>query len=360
MEDKSVIPAAIRKAFQSSDSPVQAGAFYIHSNIGNSNWVVAATTINGRQVVRLARKNGALGQLWLREDDPRGGCFLKSIGTGRVLQWNGRGVECTLVARDESLPQQLWVPSESGKWTVLYAVNWNQALNVLGNSWDQNNAIGLWEYSNGQPNELWQLNPEQGAITVESMTYDMARAVVSLNVPPALNASTAVNNKNGSLPMDTNVVLERRVTSSHRISYDETSTTMMRTLTTLGFSGGFDGIVKVEGQTAVETVTENKVSFNDTSMQSSTVKDTISVHVQVPARAQFEYAILVRYGRVDVPYTAVVSRALPGGGQERVSLNGIYTNVNMIQQEVVGHDITDGMPRRIVVEPPVARELEPA
>jgi hypothetical protein len=361
MDEKLPVVAAIRKAFSESDTPVEPGAFYIQSNIGNSNWVLTATPVAGVQRVRLARKTGALTQLWMRQDDPRGGCFLKNVGTGLVLEWHGRGVECTLERMDEGQPHQLWVPSAWGNWMALYAVNWNQALNVFGNSWDQNNGIGLWEFSGGQPNEIWQLNPEHGAITVESMTYDMSRAKVDLSVPPALNVGTAVDNRDGSLEIKTTVKLNRRVTTSRRVTYDERSQSMLRTLTTLGFKAGFGNIVEVTGSTAVETQVTKEVSYNETSAQTTTVDSTISTEVRVPAHAQFEFAILVRYGRVDVPYTAVVSRALPGGGTERSELTGIYTNIDMIRQEVVSHDITGDTPKPAqLVATSAERELAPA
>jgi hypothetical protein len=361
MDDNLPPIAAIRTAPAASDAPVDPGAFYIQSNIGNSNWVVAATVVNNEWQVRLARKNGSLGQLWLREDDPRGGCYLKNVGRdGQVLQWNGRGVPCTIVPKDESQPHQLWVPSDWGSWKALYAVNWNQALNVFGYTWDQNNGIGLWEFSGGQPNEIWQLNAENGAITLESMTYDMSRAKVDLSVPPVLNVATTVDNRSGSVPIVAKVKLDRKVTTSRRIVHDTSSETVVRTLTTLGFKGSFEGIVEVSGSTAVERTVTDKLHINDTKMNSNTIQTTLSTEVPVPAHAYFSFAILVRYGRVDVPYTAVVSRVLPGGGKETSTITGTYTNIDMTVQEVIGTDITDGKPKSPSIVEQKDHALEPA
>ena len=349
-------PAAALKALQASDPTPPAGAFYIQSCIDNSDWVLARKHIGGKEVVRLAHKSGALDQLWTREDDPRGGYFLTNLQTNTVLEWHGRGVECTLEPRSLGQPHQLWVTVARDKWFFICAPNWNQTLNVFGSSYNEQNGIGQWEVSGGQYNELWMYVPDRGEVKVESINYDMASARLNLGLAPTLCLATAVDNRAGAIMIDTNVELQRTISNSRQLTYGDSSANTVKIAQTLGFKLGIEKIVEVSNQMAVETTTTSTITFGDQRVQSMNNNDKVSVRVQVPPRSLCEFAVRVYYGSVTVPYTAKVSRVLPNGSKETSDIVGTYTNVNMIKYDIQATDMTSGTPKPLQAPAPAVRE----
>lgn len=352
-------PATALKALQASDPTQPAGAFYIQSSIGSTDWVLARRNINGREVVRLAHKSGALDQLWTREDDPRGGYFLTNLETNTVLTWHGRGIECTLEAKNLGDPHQLWVTA-GGQWAYICAPNWNQTLNVFGYSYGEGNGIGLWEISGGQPNELWMYVAERGEVKVESITYDMNAARLNLGLAPTQCLATAVDNRMGAIVLDTNVELQRVVSNSRQLTYSDSSAKTIKIAQTLGYKLGIEKIVEVSNQMAMETSTTSTITFGDQKVQTTSNADKVTVRVQVPPKSVCEYAVRVYYGSVTVPYTAQVSRTLPNGSKEYTNIVGTYTNVNMIKYDIQANDVTSGTPKPLQAIAPAAAEREPA
>jgi len=337
-----ISPAAGDLSAQADPRPV---AFYIQSEVGNSDWVLSRNPDNQ---VRLAHKTGAIGQLWMREDDPRGGFFLVNAENGQVLnQTRPQGGEVTLEPKRLGNAAMLWsVEPYRGQWSGINAFNdWEQKLNLAGNGpYDESTRVILWEYSNKAPNECWQLIPDTGLIAVESITYDMSQARVS-RVEPALCEATSIDNRRGEVTLETSVKLARSVTSSRQFSSSTATSETVRIAEKVGVKLVVEKIVEFSGEMAVERTTGKTTTFGEQSTQTTTVSDEVTVAVKVPPHVRYEYMVRISYGKVSVPYSAQVSRVLPDNTKAYSDISGVYTNVSSTNYDIVAVDVTSGVAR---------------
>ena len=320
-------------------------AFYIQSEVHNSDWVLSR---NAQGKVRLAHKDGAIGQLWMREDDPRGGFFLVNAETGEVMcQTRLQGGEIVLKAKSLSDSAMLWRQEDyRGPWKGLNALrDWEQKLNLAGNGpYNENSVPILWEYSNKSPNECWQLIPDTGLITLESITYDMKQAQVS-RVQPFLCQATSVDARQSGIPINTTVELVRSITVTRQFSYSESVSKSLKIAEKLGVKVKIKEIVEVSPEVSVEHSTATTTTYLEQTSQSTTASDKVSMQVQVPARTRYEFMVRVAYGKVTVPFTATIARVLPTGATQRDTITGRYTNVNSINYDIFAVDVTSGVAR---------------
>jgi hypothetical protein len=326
-------------------------AFYIQSEVHNSDWVLAR---NAQGKVRLAHKDGSIGQLWMREDDPRGGFFLVNAETNEVLhQTRPQGGEVALKAKSLGDSSMLWrQEAYRGVWSGLNAFSdWEQKLNLAGNGpYNENSVPILWEYSNKSPNECWQLIPDTGLITLESITYDMSQAQVS-RVEPFLCKGTSIDNRLRTVPVTTAVELARSVNVTRQFSYSESVAKSLKIAEKLGVKINIKDIVEVSPEVSSEQSTTTTTTYLEQTAQGTTTSDKVTVSVQVPAGAHYQFMVRVAYGKVSVPFTAKVSRVLPTGATQIDTVHGVYTNVNSINYDIVAVDVTSGTPRTVQTLP---------
>lgn len=350
------LAAASAPAALQADKPT---AFYLQSQVHSSDWVLAR---NADGKVRLAHKNGSIGQLWMREDDPRGGFFVVNVGSGEVLcRTRLQGGEVVLKAKSLADSAMLWKidPFGGGTWLGLTTFDdWEQKLNLAGNGpYNENSSVIVWEYSRGAPNERWQIVPDTGLITVESITYDMPRAQVS-HLDPALCEATVIDNLAGAIAIETSVELARSVSVSRQFTYTHQTSDTLKIATKLGSKLSVDKIAEVSGEISVERTKGTTITFGQQTTESTLVSDKLTVRVTVPPRTRYEYMVRVSYGRVSVPYTATLSRVLPNGTTERSEVKGIYTNVNSTRYDIVAVDVSGGAPRTVqTLAPPAGSPL---
>jgi len=311
--------------------------------------------VYGQPTVQTQTRSGSIDQLWTRGEGTKDANRFIHVATGLALRWNGRGQPLTLAPMMLNDKQQLWYPEDAGNSLLkLFAVEWNQAMNVLGNGpYGVYRGVGLWEYSGGQDNELWELFAETSLVSVESITYDTAKASVNLSLAPTVGVATAVDNRKGVSPLTVNVELQRSMTSSKQFSYSDSSATALKVAQTIGVKGGIDKVIEVSEQTVIESTATRTITLGDTTAQSITTSDKLTVGVTVAPGMRYQYAVMVSYGQVTVPYTATLARARPDKTIERTQVSGIYTGVNMVKFDIVATDITDGAAKPLQGTPPI-------
>ena len=316
--------------------------FYIQSEVHNADWVLSR---NAQGKVRLAHKDGSIGQLWMREDDPRGGFFLVNAENGEVMcQTHLQGGEITLKARNLSDSAMLWrLENWRGPWKGLNSLrDLEQKLNLAGNGpYNENTVPILWEYSYQSPNECWQLIPDTGLITLESITYDLKQAQVG-RVQPFVCQSTSVDARQSGIPINTTVELVRSVSVTRQFSYSDSVSKSLKIAEKLGVKIKIKEIVEVSPEVSSEQSIATTTTYLEQTSQGTTASDRISMQVTVPARKRYEFMVRVAYGKVSVPFTATIARVLPTGATQRDTVKGTYTNVNAINYDIVAVDVTSG------------------
>lgn len=346
-----VSAANLSAAAQDDPKPV---AFYIQSEVHNSDWVLSR---NADGKIRLAHKDGSIGQLWMREDDARGGFFLVNAANGEVMyQTRLQGGEVTLKPKNLSDSAMLWrLENWRGPWKGLNAFrDVEQKLNLAGNGpYNENSIPILWEYSKQSPNECWQLLPDTGLITVESITYDLKQAQVG-RVQPFVCQGTSVDARQSGIPITTTVELARSISVTRQFSYSDSVSKSLKIAEKLGVKIKIKEIVEVSPEVSAEQSTTTTTTYLEQTSQGTTASDRISMQVTVPARTRYEFMVRVAYGKVSVPYTATIARVLPTGETQRETITGVYTNVNSISYDIVAVDVTSGTARPAETLPPPA------
>jgi hypothetical protein len=322
------------------------------SKINRSNWVL---TITPQGAVVLRPLTSTIDQIWTATPDPRGGAILRHVDTGLVLAcglvtvaWlrNIPGGPLKAVNLDTSDATQLWRAEDlGGNWVGINTLlNWESKINVYGS--DVHGTIGVYGWDGGADNEEWRLVAEIGAITVDSVDYDMTKAVADLGMPPSHCAVTTVDNTLGGTPNTSSYSLVRTVTTQRSITNFESDTTGHKYTQTFSIKGGIGKIVEVSASASFEESDSKTISLTDQKTNTETVTDTISTQVNVPAGKKYAYHVVVYYGKVSVPYTAhsTFQSSTIGAAPVKVTTQGVFTGVNKTNNEIVIRDITSPQP----------------
>ena len=333
------LAAAAAPSLQDDPKPV---AFYIQSEVHNADWVLSR---NADGKVRLAHKDGSIGQLWMREDDPRGGFFLVNAEKGEVLcQTHLQGGEVTLKTKNLSDSAMLWrLENWRGPWKGINSFrDVEQKLNLAGNGpYNETSIPIVWEYSRQSPNECWQMIPDTGLISLESITYDLKQAQVG-RVQPFVCQGTSVDARKSDIPINATVELARSTSVTRQFSYSDSVSKSLKLAEKLGVKIKIKEIVEVSPEVSSEQTIATTTTYLEQTSQGTTASDRISMQVSVPPKKHYEFMVRVAYGKVSVPFTATIARVLPTGATQRDTITGTYTNVNAINYDIVAVDVTSG------------------
>jgi hypothetical protein len=338
------------------------------SKIGRSNWIL---TVTDAGAMKLQRLTGTIDQVWTATPDPRGGAILRHVNSGRVLACGlidfplFPGIKLPggpLKAEnlDPSAATQLWRVEDLGSpWVGINTlINWEAKINVYGS--DVGGTIGVYRWDGGADNEEWHLLEETGEITVDSVKYDLARAVADLGVPPSHCAAITVNNIRGGTPITSTYTLARSVTTTRSITNSQSETTGHKYTQTFGIKGGIDKVVEVSASASFEESDSKTISVTDQKTYSETATDTLATQVNVPPGKKYQYHVMVEYGKVNVPYEAQLTfkSVAPGTVPVHLTTKGIFTGVNSTNSDIIVVDVTSPQPQQqtLVARTPVTAE----
>lgn len=311
--------------------------FYIQSKIGLSNW---ALTITNQGAVVMQPLTATIDQQWSATSDPRGGAFLKHLGTGRVLARGSGPLQA--VNQNGSDPNQLWRVEDLGSpWVGINSLtDWEQKINVYRS--DVHGTIGTYHWDRGADNEEWRLIEETGTVTVDSIVYDTSKAVADLSRPPYRCAATTVDNRRSAVPDTSTYTLARSITTTRSFTNSESDTTGHKYTQTFGVKGGIDKVIEVSASFSFEESDSKTISITNQTTNSETNTDTVSTSVNVPAGKMYRYQVVVYYGKVSVPYAAQLTfqSVVPGAAPVHFQQTGIFEGVNATETAIEVADVT--------------------
>ncbi|KRA66263.1 hypothetical protein ASD79_02995 [Caulobacter sp. Root655] len=326
--------------------------FYIMSKIARSNW---GLTITPEGKVVLEALKGTVDQVWTATPDPRGGAILRHVSTGKVLACQMQHISIPglieidlpagplkAVDLDASDAKQLWRAEEvSGDWSAINTLlQWEAKINVFDS--DVHGTVGVYRWDGGADNEEWRLIAEAGELTVDSVTYDMSKAVPDLGMPPSHCTGTTVDNTLGGTTVTSTYSLARTVTTQRSLTNARTDTTGHKYTQTFSAKGGVAKVVEVTASASFEQTDSTTLSLTDQKVNTESVVDTIATQVSVPAGKKYAYHIVVYYGKVTVPYTAHLTfqSTTPGAKPVKLTVEGVFVGVNKVDNEIVIRDVT--------------------
>ena len=320
--------------------------FYIVSKIGLSNWALTASG-NG---VALQPLRASLEQLWEpvvesdTGDSSRQKARLRNMQTGKVLTCGGHHTPLALADSNGGDALQLWrvenLTDDYGVWRgINMLADWEQKINVYGG--DIHGTVGTWGWDGGADNEKWAVREETGSVTVDSMVYDLEKAVSNANLPPKMGVAVVVNNQLESTPITTTVKLARQITTTTTITNSESSTTGHTYPQTFSVQKKFGKLLKVSASFSFEESDSKTVSITDEKTNSETVSDEITQEVTVPGGKIYSFYVLVKYASVTVPYSAKMhfQSSIPGTAPVSFTQTGVYAGVNAISYEVMAKEL---------------------
>jgi hypothetical protein len=311
--------------------------FYIQSRIDLSNWALTVTTAGA---VVMQPLKATIDQLWTATPDPRGGAYLKHLGTGRVLARGGGPLQA--LDQNGSDANQLWRIEDLGSpWVGINSLtDWEQKINVYGS--DVHGTIGTWHWDGGADNEKWRLVEETGAVTIDGIVYDMSKTVADLGRPPSRCSATTVDNRLSAVADTSTYSLARSVTTTRSFTNSQSDTTGHKYTQTFGIKGGIDKVVEVSASASFEESDSKTISITSQTTDSETQTDTVSTSVNVPAGKMYRYQVAVHYGKVTVPYTAKLTfqSVVQGAAPVRYEQTGMFEGVNATEITIEVADIT--------------------
>jgi hypothetical protein len=326
--------------------------FYIMSKISRSNWVL---TITPQGKVALERLKGTVDQAWTATPDPRGGAILRHVSTGKVLACEIEHISVPGLVEidvpagplkaadlDAGDARQLWRAEDVGdSWSAINTLlQWEAKINVYQS--DVHGIVGIYQWDDGADNEEWRLTAEAGELTVDSVVYDMSKAVADLGMPPSHCTAITVDNTLSDTTVTSTYTLARTVTTQRSITNTESDTTGQKYTQTFSAKGGIAKVVEVTATASFEQTDSKTISLTDQKVNTESVTDTITTQLTVPANKKYAYNVVVYYGKVTVPYTAYLTFQSTTAGAKPVKLTvqGVFTGVNKVNNEIVVRDIT--------------------
>ena len=337
--------------------------YVVQSKVGNSDWVVTIknSTPNisdwTHQSSGLHIDHNAYSdaQLWMKEDDARGGFFLRAptiesstCPTGICMRAGGsqgNGAP-TLVPKTMADPELIWRKEQGDDWGCLNKLpDWQQKLQLAGDGpYDENSQLCNYEYDNGSDHELWKLVPYTPQYSAASIVYGETQ--LSKGDPITATSQVFVNHS-ATATADFTATLSTSQAQSHTHSVSDTSAKSLSVTQAIGAKFTIDKVLEVSETSTISATSSQSTTIGDQDTVSNTVTATTSVKVTVPPAKSYEVALLANRCTLVAPYTATLTRMKPDGSSGATyTISGQYTYSGAYRYEVAIYDV-DGNGDRV-------------
>lgn len=341
--------------------------FYIQSKVGLQDYVLVPGRSDGAKLpVKIEHRTGALDELWTATPDPRGGAYICNLGDLSEVFGSSAGPLC--LAIDE--------PDRGARVYVekLSAANARQMFEVskeFGDPWvgvrtlseyeigmwihaylfiqlrDRNNPDGeivAWAFNKGSGDEKvqWNLIPENGELTIKSITYDTDKAVRNLNLPPRFFAADSYENTTDTL-QTASKSFSWQSSKSMSLTTSDSHTSGSAFSQTFGIKGGIKDVVELSSSTTFSSSTSDTKMQTDGKTTTETTINTTNINYSVPPHKSYLYSVKELAGQINVPYTAVgeFKSSVPGVATKTLTINGVFVGVNVYNTMIETKDVTD-------------------
>jgi hypothetical protein len=341
--------------------------YLVQSKISDSDWVLTITHDGGAIVdwahddcaVHLGHNTYSDAQLWMREDDARGGFFLRAptiestaYPGGIVLRAGGSqgGGVALIKPKDLSDAEQIW-RKEDGDWCCLNKLaDWEQKLQVLGDGpYNEGAWLGNYEYDGGSDHELWKLVPYTPDYATATITYG---AVTLSKGDPITATSQTFANHSATVASDFTASLSASQSTTHTHSVSNSSSKTLTLTQSIGAKFAIDKVFEVSETSTASASRTTAITIGDQDSVSESVTATSSVKVTVPAGKRYEVALMANRCTVTAPYTAVLARKKPDGtAATSYTITGSYVYDGAYRYEVAVYELNaDGTRRADVTD----------
>jgi len=309
------------------------------SRIGQSTWVLSARQNNNE--LHITQADFKPEQLWTRVAAHDGRAFhLINASNNKAIKQSGRGAVLTLVGFDRTDLSQKWITgSETGDgwYGIASAMDTSQQMNVAGSTWGENNGIVLWEYSQNRVNEVWQAVSNFGEFAFHKIEYDMTQLKIE-NLPPVNCVSVTIDTRKTELPTKDTLQLQRQFSTSTKFTYSESTNKTLTITEKLGVKLIWKDLIEVNGEGQISQSTSNTITFGQEKATVETTTDTVTHDVTVKPGMQSRFWVVVKSGKITVPYKAIIRRT-DGPRTQDTSVDGQYERVNATGFEIMQEDL---------------------
>lgn len=336
--------------------------YLVQSRIDNSDWVLTITHDGGAIVdwahddcaVHLGRNAYSDAQLWMKEDDARGGFFLRAptieataYPGGIVLRAGGSqgGGVALIKPKDLGDAEQIW-RKEDGDWSCLNKLaDWEQKLQVLGNGpYNEGAFLGNYEYDGGSDHEMWKLVPYTPDYATATITYG---AGVLSKGDPITAASQKFSNHSATVASDFTATLSATRSTTHTHSVSDSSSKTFSLTQSIGAKFAIDKVFEVNETSTASASRTTSITIGDQDSVSESVTASSSVKVTVPAGKRYEVALVANKCTITAPYTAVLARKKPDGtAATAYTITGNYVYDGAYLYEVAVYELNADGSRR--------------
>lgn len=353
--------------------------YVIQSKIGNSNWALAVrnNTYPDADImdwkhedcsVHLARLTNSDAQLWIKEEDDRGGFLLRAAfldcqayPQGIYLRAGGSQASgpVTLVPNDGTDPEFIWNKEGGDGWGCLNKLpDSEQKLQVQGDGpYDESSKICNYEYDRGSDHELWKLIPRISDYTDTVVEY--GKTTISPGAPFTAASGVIENTTGATTDVGTSLSTTRTTSYSHSVSH-ESSTTYSVTQS-LGVTFKIKKVMEIEEQTSFTWATTNStITGDEESVSESTTVTTDVTLSDVKAGKRYEVVIQANKATLTAPYTATLHhKRADGSVGQPFTISGVYTYDGAYQYKTIVFELDANGARLGEVKTAKIKELPP-
>jgi hypothetical protein len=331
--------------------------YVVQSKIDNIDWVLTVKNGGSTNTAEWTHERCGLhldhnaysdAQLWMKEDDARGGFFLRaptiettSYPAGICLraggsQGNGGPI---LVPKTLADPELVWRKEDGDGWGCLNKLSdWEQKLQAKGDGpYDQNSELCNYEYDDGSDHELWKIVPYTPQYSAAQITYGEAQLSKG---DPITATSQIFQNHSATTAADFTATLSTSQTKSHTHSVSEGSSKTLSITQAIGAKFTIEKVFEVNETTTFSQATTRSTTIGEQDTISDSVTATSSVKVTVPPSKRYEVALLAHRCTLRAPYTATLTRKKPDGSAGATyTISGEYVYSGAYRYEVAVYDL---------------------
>jgi hypothetical protein len=197
--------------------------------------------------------------------------------------------------------------------------DWEQKINIPGNGpYTDGQALLTWGWSGGAQNELWAKVDDASAVTIKSINFDVTNGNIQDETPLVAGTQTVVNNS--SQEQQQTVTFTFAETNSYHFE----QTTGLKVTESVEFTAG----LPLVGDSKVAITVEGSWTFTDGTEQTHEQQVSYDVPVTVPPHKSIRVSMVALRARSNVPFSAVVSYAVPNGAAVERTVSGMFVGVN--------------------------------